>query len=62
MARSLVPFLATREVVALLANDLIISGTLIWLLRHLEHQNLSIISDYIDIKRMVQKSAKTTEE
>ena len=37
----LVPFLATREAVALLANDLIISATLIQLLRHLEHQNLS---------------------
>ena len=39
----LVPFLATMEAVALLANDLIMSGTSIWSFRHLEHQNPSII-------------------
>ena len=33
--------------VVLLANDLIMSGTLIWSFRHLEHQNLSIISEDI---------------
>ena len=41
----LVPFLAIREAVALLANDLMMSGTLIQSFRHLEHQNLSIISE-----------------
>ena len=45
----LVPFLATMEVVALLENYLIMSGTSIRSFRHLEHQNLSIISDYIAI-------------
>ena len=40
----LVPFLATREAVALLENDLIMSSTLILSFRHLEHKNLSIIS------------------
>ena len=39
----LVRFLATRETVVLLANDLM-SGTSIQLFRHLEHQNPSIIS------------------
>ena len=44
----LVPFLATREAVALLANDPIMSGRSIRSFRHLEHENLSIISDSID--------------
>ena len=35
------------EVVALLANDLIMLGTSIQSFRHLEHQNLSIISEDI---------------
>ena len=39
--KNLIPFLATREAVAPLANDPIMSGTLIWLFRHIEHQNLS---------------------
>ena len=38
----LVLFLATREAVALLANDPIMSGTLIQSFRNLEHQNPSI--------------------
>ena len=38
-----------------LANDPIISGTSIWLFRHLEHQNLSIISEDIGRARMVQQ-------
>ena len=38
-----------------LANDPIISGTSIRLFRHLEHQNLSIISEDIDRARMVQQ-------
>ena len=37
----LVPFLAIREAVVLLANDSIMSGTSIQLFRHLEHQNPS---------------------
>ena len=41
----LVPFLATREVLELLTNEFIRSGTSIKLLRHLEHQNPSIISE-----------------
>merc|ERR1711942_222407 len=42
-----VPFLAIREAVALLAKDLIMSGTLIWSFRHLNHQNLSTGDDFI---------------
>ena len=38
-----------------LANDPIISGTSIRLFRHLEHQNLSIISEDIGRARMVQQ-------
>ncbi len=47
MARSLVPILATREAVASLANDFIMSGTSIWSFRHLKHQNLSTGNDFI---------------
>ena len=36
-----------REAVALLANDLIMSDTLIWSLIHLKHQNLSNGDDFI---------------
>ena len=43
----LVPFLATREAVALLANDLIMSGTSIRSIRHLKHQYLSTGYDFI---------------
>ena len=50
----LVPFLATMEAVALLANDLIMSGTSIRSFRHLEHQNPSIISE--DIGRARQRA------
>ena len=38
----LVAFLATRETVVLLANDLIMSGTSILSFRYLEHQNPSL--------------------
>ena len=38
-----------------LANDPIMSGRLIRLFRHLEHQNPSIISDSIGRARMVQQ-------
>ena len=51
----LVPFLATMEAVALLANDLIMSGTSIRSFRHLEHQNPSIISEDIGRARSVQQ-------
>ena len=44
----LVPFLATKEVLAPLANDPVMSGRSIWLLGHLERQNPSIILDSID--------------
>ena len=40
-------FLAIRGVVALLANYPFMSGSSIWLFRHLEHQNQFIISDFI---------------
>ena len=43
-----VPFLTTREAVVLLTNDPIMSDTLIWSFRHLEHQNPPIISEDID--------------
>ena len=49
----LVPFQVTKEAVALLKN--IISGRLIWSVRHLELQNLSIISDSFERARMVQQ-------
>ena len=55
MANSLVPFLATREAVALLANDLIMLGTSIRSFRHLEHQNPSIISEDIGRARIEQQ-------
>ena len=43
----LVPFLATREAVAPLANDWIRSGTSIRSFRHHKHQNLSTGDDFI---------------
>ena len=43
----LVPFSATKEVLAPRANNPIMSGRSIWLFTHLEHQNLSIISEDI---------------
>ena len=51
----LVLFLATREAVALFANDPIMSGTSIRLFRHLKHQNILIISEDIARARMVQQ-------
>ena len=44
----LVLFMATKEILAPLANDLIMLGRLIQLFRYLECQNLFIISDFID--------------
>ena len=46
---TLIPFLATREVVAPLANDPIMFGRSIQSYRRLECQNLSIIADDIGI-------------
>ena len=43
----LVPFLVTKEEVAQIANDPIMSGRSIWLFGHLKCQNLSIILDSI---------------
>ena len=40
-------FLVMREVEALFANYPIMSGSSIWLFRHLEHPNPFIISDFI---------------
>ena len=51
----LIPFLATMEVVALLANDLIMSGTSLRLFIHLKHQNPSIISKDIGRAKSVQQ-------
>ena len=47
MAGSLVPILATRELVAPIENSFIISGRSIWLFRHLKHQNQSTGDDFI---------------
>ena len=58
----LVPFLATMEAVALLANDLIMSGTSIRSFRHLEHQNPSIISEDIGRARTVQQFRRNRTE
>ena len=49
------------EVVVLLANDLIMLGTSIQSFTHLEHQNLSIISEDIGRARMVQQQNGTEE-
>ena len=51
----LVPFLATMEAEALLANDLIMSDTSIRSFRRLEHQNPSIISEDIGRARSMQQ-------
>ena len=51
----MVHLLATMEAVALLANYLIMSGTLIRSFRHLEHQNPSIISEDIGRASGVQQ-------
>ena len=50
----LVPFFTTIGV-APLKNDPILSGRSIRSFRHLEHKNLSIISDFIYGTRMVQE-------
>ena len=55
----LVPFLATMEAVAPPENNLIMSGTSIRSFRHLEHQNLSIISEDIGRNRWLQKKVRS---
>ena len=45
-----------------LANDPIMLGRSIWLFRHLEHQNLSIISEDIGRARMVQQFGRNGTE
>ena len=49
----LVPFLATKEAMAPLANYFIILGRLILYLSHLEYKSLSIISETLGRKRML---------
>ena len=56
MEWSIVQILATKEALALLANDSIMLGRSIRLFRHLELQNLSIISDSIDWVRWCNNS------
>ena len=53
MARSLVQILATRELVASLANNLIMSGKLLQSFRHQKHQNLSTGDDFINSCGMI---------
>ena len=50
------------EVAAPLKNDPILSGRSTGSFRHLELQNPSIISDFINRNRMVRKSEKEEEE
>ena len=45
-----------------LASDPIMWGRSIQLFRHLEHQNLSIISDFIDSKEKSEEQGKEQEE
>ena len=45
-----------------MANGSIMSGTSIWSFRHLEHQNLSIISYYISIPNGSKKKWGKSEE
>jgi len=45
-----------------LVNDPIMSGGSIWLIRHLEHRNPSIMSDSIGRASMVQQFRNGTEE
>ena len=53
MARSLVPILATRELVVPLANNPIMRGRSIQLFRHLKYQNLSTGDDFIHCSGMI---------
>ena len=53
MWQSSVPILATRELVAPLANNTIILGRSIYLFRHLKYQNLSTGDDFIHNNGMI---------
>ena len=57
-----VPFFTTIGVVAPLKNDPILLGRSIWLFRHLEHQNPSIISDFRHRDRMPAKICENLQE
>ena len=50
----LVTYLAITEAMALLSNNVSMYGRLIWLFRHLENYNGSIISDSIGRYRMLK--------
>ena len=43
----LVPILTTKEALAPLANDSVMSGTSIWSFRHLKHQTAEMIFQFI---------------
>ena len=58
----LVPILANKETLALLAPGPIIWRRSLWSFRHLECQNPSIISDSIGIPKWLQKNAKKSEQ
>ena len=58
----LVPFFTTMEVAAPLKNYPILSGRSTGSFRHLELQNPSIISDFINRQSLVQKSEQEEEE
>ena len=58
----LVPFFTTMEVAAPLKNYPILSGRSTGSFRHLELQNPSIISDFINRQSLVQKSEEEEEE
>lgn len=50
------------EVVALLANPPIMSDRSIWMFTHLEHQNLSIVQDFVERGRMGEQFQNITEK
>merc|ERR1712105_369354 len=58
----LVPFFTTMEVAAPLKNYLILSGRSTGSFRHLELQNPSIISDFINRQSLVRKSEQEQEQ
>jgi len=60
--KKLVLFLAIREAMAPLANNLIMLGRSIQLIRHLENQNWVIILDDISRYRMLWKSEQKKKE
>merc|ERR1712105_30264 len=58
----LVPFFTTMEVAAPLTNYPILSGRSTGSFRHLELQNPSIISDFINRQSLVRKSEEEEEQ